>query len=321
MTGETMVESARDVPRVLAAVVNYERSDLTARTLEDLCAQNGVSRLELVAIDNASSQAGRAELARLADSRAATVQLDTNRGYGAACNVAIDIAARRAIQYVWLLNNDLRVPPEVLGLLLAEMDADPQCAAAAAVTVDDLTGRTVIGAGVTVHSRRGIAHHLYQDAPVSALPSRPYPTGAVEASCLLVRVDAAKRVGGFDEGYFMYWEDTDWSLRARRLGYSLTVVPSARVRHLVAASSPPAGKTELMLRNRIRFVRACGSTLDQVTFLGYFLSLWLPAYTVARLIPRFGLRRGVRIARSAVAWNVADAVGRRRWTIRRPAGS
>jgi GT2 family glycosyltransferase len=315
-----MTETKHDGPRVLAAVVNYERADLTGLAIADLRRQDAPDALEIAVIDSASSQADRAALAASAASSATMVQLETNQGYGRACNAALDLAARRHIPYVWLLNNDLRIPPETLGLLLTEIEADPRVAAAAAVTVEDATGDMVIGAGVTVLRRRAGVRHRYQGAPVSALPPHAYEADAVEASCLLVRTSVAQRIGGFDEGYFMYWEDTDWSLRARRLGYSLVVVPAARVRHLVAASSPPADKTAMMLRNRVRFVRACGSSLDQVIFLGYYVGLWLPAYALGRLIPGFGFRRGIAIAWSSVAWNVGDAIRRRRWMIRRPFG-
>ncbi len=114
----------------------------------------------------------------------------------------------------------------------------------------------------------------------------------------------------------MYWEDTEWSVRARSLGWRLRVVPAARVRHVVSVSTEPRERIELMIRNRIRFVRATGGWLVQAAFLVYFLAGWLPAYVVFRLAPRFGLHEALDVASRAVAWNVDDARARERWRLR-----
>jgi hypothetical protein len=71
-----------------------------------------------------------------------------------------------------------------------------------------------------------------------------------------------------------------------------------------------------MIRNRIRFVRVTGSGLDQAAFLAYFLLGWLPAFYIARLVPRFGLATATRIVRATVGWNVADAWRLRAWRLR-----
>lgn len=309
-----MVRLSVQRPLVLAAVVNYDRADLTERTVADLNAQSRSADMHVIAIDSGSSPEGRAEFERTLGPIAELVQLNVNAGYGAACNTAAGMASREGIPYLWLLNNDLWVPPDTLERLLDALTADPNLAAVAAVTVDP-TGRRILGAGVEVRMRRGIVRHLFQGARPEELPDAPFEVDALEGACMLVRVSAFREVGGFDERYFMYWEDADWSVRTRGAAYGLQVVPGARVRHFVASSSSQVLRTRLMLRNRVRFVRSCGSRLDQVTFLVSFAVIWLPAYTVARLVPRFGLVQGIRIAFESVAWNLRDAAAHGGWRI------
>jgi GT2 family glycosyltransferase len=119
-----------------------------------------------------------------------------------------------------------------------------------------------------------------------------------------------------DEGYFMYGEDVDWSIRARDAGFDLEVVPTARARHGWARSSQPADRLRYLLRNRVRLVRARGGLATNAAFAAYLFLGWLPAYAIGRLVPRLGLRTGLRLAIHPLAWNLGDAVRRRRWRLR-----
>lgn len=300
--------------RVLAAVINYEQVELTVATIASILA--AVSRPhELLVIDNGSSEAGRRGLRARLPNHVELITLPANGGFGLAGNVAIREAIQRRADYVWVLNNDLYVKVDPLPALCGVLDEDPLVAAAAPVTVDVADGRTVLGAGVDVRVARGRARHRYEGTPVSSLPTHPYTVDALEGACMLMRVSAIASVGGFDEGFFMYWEDTEWSVRARRAGYRLVVVPGSRVAHHVSMSSTPARRTALLLRNRVRFVRACGTAVEQLAFLAYYTVGWLPAYTVARLVPRFGLTRGLALALASIGWNVRDA-RRQGWSLK-----
>jgi GT2 family glycosyltransferase len=292
--------------RILAAVINHEQAELTAATVASFI--SAVSDpCELLVVDNGSSAAGLSDLrARLLD-QVEVLDLPENGGYGSACNAAIREAIRRDADYVWVLNNDLVVRDDPLPALLDVLESDPQVAAAVPVTVDMETGHTVLGAGVDLHIARGRARHRFEGDAVTRLPRDPYETDAVEGACMLIRSSAISSIGGFDEGFFMYWEDTEWSVRARRAGFRLVVVPRARVSHHVSMSSTPIDRMSLILRNRVRFVRACGTTGEQIAFLLYYAALWLPAYTLARLVPRFGLTKGLSVAFGSLAWNVRDA--------------
>jgi GT2 family glycosyltransferase len=131
----------------------------------------------------------------------------------------------------------------------------------------------------------------------------------------MVRLDAAAQLGPLDEGFFMYWEDTEWSCRAIRSRWGLMIDPRAHVWHRVSQSSEPAERIEMMIRNRIRFVRMTASRPRQAIFMTYMLSGWLPAYLVFRLAPRLGVRAGLGLIGRAVRWNLEDA-RRHGWDLR-----
>ncbi len=199
---------------------------------------------------------------------------------------------------------------------MAHLEASPRTAAAGAVTVDLETGALVLGAGMDLSLWRSRVRNRYAGARVEQLPGSPYEVDVIAAACVLVRISALRDIGGMDEGYFMYGEDVDWSFRASAAGYALDIVPAARVRHGWAQSSRPEDRLRYIMRNRVRMMRIHGTTAVQAAFMGYFLFGWLPAYTVARLVPRFGLGRGLRLAVSPLIWNMRDAIRRGRWRLR-----
>ncbi|HYI23406.1 MAG TPA: glycosyltransferase family 2 protein [Candidatus Limnocylindrales bacterium] len=301
--------------QVLAVVVNFNGAGMTARTVETLAAQTKRRALRVLVIDNGSSAADVAELERRIAGQADLLGWPRNRGYAAACNAASRIAAESGIPYVWWLNNDLELEPGALEALLAHLEASPRTAAAGAVTVDLPTGTKVLGAGMDLSLWRSRVRNRYAGAKVEQLPNRPHGVDVLQGACVLVRIRSLRDIGGMDEGYFMYGEDVDWSVRARAAGYALDIVPAARVRHGWAQSSRPDDRLRYIMRNRVRMMRIHGSPQVQAAFIVYFVFAWLPAYTVGRLIPRFGLDRGLRLALSPLIWNMRDAIRRGQWRL------
>ncbi len=307
---------ARSRPRVLAAFVNHNGAAMTAAAVASLFEQRGVTEVRAIVVDNGSSAADIALLKAMPNAGTSIVQLERNRGYAAACNVASQLATESAADYVWWLNNDVLIEAGALDALVRHLDLTPRAAAAAAVTVDWETGERVLGAGMDLTLWRSSVRNRHEDVALGDLPAESFSVAVLPATCVLVRVDALRVIGGIDEGYFMYGEDVDWSVRARNAGYTLDVVPVARVRHARGRSSSSTDRVAWIMRARIRLIRARGSLATQPVFLLYYGLLWLPAYTVGRLVPRFGLRAGLHLAADPLVWNVRDAVRRRRWRLR-----
>jgi GT2 family glycosyltransferase len=81
------------------------------------------------------------------------------------------------------------------------------------------------------------AYKLLRERPVSDLPASPYEVFAPPGAAPLCRRAVMEELGGYDERFFLYYEDVDLSWRARLAGYRALVVPGARVVHLGGASS------------------------------------------------------------------------------------
>lgn len=293
-------------PRIVAVVATHgpRGVPLVRRAVESLVRQTGPFSLAVVVVDDGSGPDVTRLLAAQLPPQVELVELPANGGYGAACNVGVRRALDTGSAYVWLLNNDIEMEDGTLARLVAALERRPRLAAAGPVMISaDLPPR-VLGAGMTVHLMRGRVRHLHEGAPLGQLPVEPFGVAGIEGSALLIRAAALREVGGMDERYWMYWEDVDWSVRARRAGWQLAIVPKARVRHLVAQSTSRERRTEMLILNRIRFVELVGSSSDRLVFRLYFLVGWLPAYTMFRLVPRMGLVPALALAARAAraAW-------------------
>lgn len=179
----------------------------------------------------------------------AVVITGENRGFGYGCNRCLE---RIETEYTLLLNSDARLGPESLSLLVEYLDGNP--AAAGVQPIVRLWGWKPVTAS------RGVFLTPYGEAWDSGFmrlepffPADPFQVPAITAAVALWRTDALRSTGGFDEGFFMYFEDADLSLRAGAAGWKLAVLPSAGAEHMIGASSTrrEAGLWELSSSMRI----------------------------------------------------------------------
>jgi len=220
---------------VRVVVVNWRRPDETLDCLASLAAA-GVDEAAVVVVDNGS---GDESIPRIeaAFPGVAIVRLPQNRGFAGGANAGIERALEAGARAILLLNNDAQVAPDFLAPLLEAMNSGRIAAVCGAVFRADRPEALDCAYADVVFGWR----YPVQIFGVNALPSdgfdRRQQVGAVIACCVLLRSEAIRRVGIFDEAYFAYHEDIDWSLRARAAGYRLLFEPYSRVFHSGQAST------------------------------------------------------------------------------------
>ena len=192
--------------------------------------------VETIVVDNQSGD-GSPDAVRSAFPGVRLLQNPENRGFAKAVNRGV---AEARAPLVLLLNSDAQLQKGALPRLVAELEARKDVA---------LVGPRILGEGGAELSfgpepsflsewrqRRLVRGSQGREksitAEVESLTSRPSEPGWISAACCLVRKDALDAVGGLDEGFFLYEEDVDLSLRLRRAGYGLLFVPDALVFHL-----------------------------------------------------------------------------------------
>ena len=229
------VGTAAGTPQLSVVVVNFCQWRNTARLTRQLRRCEAVRRgaAEVVIVDNHSPR--KRVAATLAGLSGVSVHFsDTNEGFARAVNRGTHLSRG---EWVLLLNPDVSVPDGflddvldaaqrwpavdsrcgVVGFQLRNRDGSRQASAGRFPTLL----RTAAGM-LLPRSRRKCDHQaLAGRAPV------PWVTGG----CLLVRRDCYEGLGGLDEGFFLYYEDVDFCLRARAAGWSIWYDPALQVKH------------------------------------------------------------------------------------------
>jgi len=296
------------VRTVTVVVLGWNGLALTRATLDSLrrCSVPEDWRLHVMLVDNASSDGSPAAIADEFP-EVELVALPENRRFAGGNNVGIARALEDGSDAVMLLNNDVQADPGLIEKLLAALAERPGAGAAAPLIYHaaptDLIwyagGRCEVDLAHTAH--RGIRerdHGQYR-----AVEETGYLTGC----CLLATAEAWRKVGLLDEGYFIYAEDADWSLRARRAGYRLLFVPTARLWHEVSASSGGAvnpWKIYQRLRANARLFSRHARGFEVLTWPLAFLAQQLALGAVL-------LARGQLAAAAAVPRALLDAVSGR----------
>ncbi len=228
---------ARDLSIV---IVTYNSRAVIEPCLASIAAAAGRLAVAVTVVDNASTD-GTPDL--LADRAELTlVRNQKNLGFAAACNIGIRLGRERA---VLLLNPDTIATPTAFERLVAGLDRSPAVGLAGPTIVNQMNGtpRPPVSAAPTLGwlfrrftAARYLPHRRSTPAWRAAAET-PLGAGYLNGACLLVRREMFEQIGGLDEGYFMYWEDMEYSRRALARGWKLLWTSPATVYHARARGS------------------------------------------------------------------------------------
>jgi len=238
-------------PGVAAILVNYNAGGELARALRSIADEMAGHAWEAIVVDNASTDGSAASV----DAFAPTVRLLRNAAnVGFARGVNQGLAASTA-PLVLIMNPDCRLVAGAVATLRGILDARPDCAIAgprilnpdgsvqgsARGDPDMLTGlfgRTTMLRRLVpflpVAKRNVVAEDAIRSGEESVI------VDWVSGACMLARRGALNTVHGFDERFFLYWEDADLCRRLRARGYRVRYVPGASAIHRVGQSSRTA---------------------------------------------------------------------------------
>jgi GT2 family glycosyltransferase len=240
-------------PRLVIAIVNYRGANLTIGCLRSLVAEvAGQDRFQVVVADNHSGDGSAEQIAAAVEAEgwqgwATVLPLEKNGGYAFGNNAVIRNCLRGSEKpdYILLLNPDTAIRPGAIGALLRFAETHRE-AGIFGSRLESEDG-TVQQSAFRFHSLLGEFDNYLRLGLVSKLLQRwsghppqseePFRADWVAGASMLLRTRMLEEIGLLDEGYFLYFEEVDFCLRAARAGWSCWYVPSSRVVHLRGQST------------------------------------------------------------------------------------
>lgn len=257
--------------KVSAIVVNRDGGPLLRAAVESLLGQDVAGGLEVIVVDNGSTDGSHEVVEARFAGRVTVVRNGENLGFGAANNVGI--RASRG-EFVLLLNNDAEAAPGCVAALVRAA-ADPRVGMVAPKVLDHATRRRIDTVGHLVFPdglNRGRGRLEPDTGQYDGCRTALFPSGAAA----LFRRATLDDVGLFDESFFLYGEDADLGLRARRAGWECAFAPDAVAYHHYSrtAGAHSSLKAFHVERNRVWVL---------VKLFPWTAVLLSPAWTAARL--------------------------------------
>ena len=294
---ESQIAAPIAVEKVSVIFVNYNSGRFLAESILNLRSLSG--ELEIVVVDNGSTDKSAGYLR--SDSSVKLICVGENVGFGSAANIGARIATAK---YLLFLNPDAFPLPGTIAKMAGHLDVVSGCGACGAFIVD-FQGREQNGGRrcdpSLLRSLGKAASSVFPrlrlptfDLTLDPLPNSPTPVDAVSGSCMMVRAQVHQEIGGFDEMFFLHFEDLDYCRRTRDAGWGVEFLPTAPAFHYQGGSvgvpkTVMATHKQMSLR---RYLRKFSQSTPII--LGLQMSVLLIIERVGLLILRInqGMRSG-----------------------------
>ena len=238
-------------PKVFVVVLCFNGVDLTVGCLDSIQKQD-YPNVEVVIVDNGSTD-GTVLTITEKFPQVQIVQNHENLGYALGNNKGIDYALDAKSEAVFLVNNDTRLQETCISNLMKTIHENPKIGIVGPMVYTWEGNKTISSAGGLVDWR--MAHAV--NVGMGERDEGQYPGRCVDFinGCgMLVTREAIERVDRLDPKFFMYWEETDWCLRAKKSGFKVYFEPSAVMEHKASILSTELGPTTLYYMTRNRFL-------------------------------------------------------------------
>ncbi len=260
--------SERGLPQMLVVIVNYRTGPLVVDCLQSLQDEvRAMPELRAIVVDNASGDLSSTIIELAIRERgwsdwAGLIDAPSNGGFAYGNNRAIELSFRweNPPDLIWLLNPDTIVRPGAARSMAEFMQSHGQVGIAGtsierengvlwpfAFRFPTILSEVERGARLRLVSRALSSYSVFRQ-----MTSQAEVVDWVSGASMVVRREVFEDIGLMDEAYFLYCEETDFCLQARRSGWECWYVPQARVMHIAGQSTGVTG-TQAVVRRLPRY--------------------------------------------------------------------
>ena len=253
--------------------------------------------VECLVVDNGSRDGTEKAIKnyKLANMKYKFIQSGANLGFAGGNNVGIKDALKRGADYVVLLNNDLILSEDLVIKLVDYMEESPDVGLASPKMYfakgyefhkdrykEPEKGKVFWYAGGLIDKNNVYSTHRGVDEVDHGQYDKTEETGFANGATVIIRKEVFKKIGFLDASFFLYWEDADFSQRARRAGFKVMYFPKTHIWHKVSASTGGSGSPTndyFLTRNRFYFALRYSSFRTKLAVLRDTIRLILAGRT------------------------------------------
>ncbi len=287
-------------PLVSIITINYDQPEVTAAMLRSLSLLN-YKNWEVIVVDNASPQHSSIGLKKDFPF-IKHISSPANLGFAGGNNIGLHYAKG---DYIFFLNNDTEVTPDLVSVLVSYLQTHPECGIACPKIKYYHTPDTIQYAGaVGLHpltSRSYDIGYMQKDkGQFNDIRKTDLPNGAA----MMIPNSLIKKVGQMSEMFFLYYEELDWASRFKKEGYSVDYVGTTEVFHkesLATGKNSPF-KTFYLYRNRFLYIRRNYKGIKLLVASSFFVMISTPVHIIKHLAKKeWGHAKAIL---RALWWNI-----------------
>jgi len=225
--------------KIAVIIVNWKKHDFTLKCIESLL-NSSYTNFKIILVDNECQNGVLDELRK--NEKIHIIKNENNEGFARANNQGIRYSLKNGFDYVLLLNNDTVIKSDLLELLIKQSNNLNQKIIQPLILNYD--GSEIWNAGGTINNFFGTFRTLKKGESFKNFKSISNFTNWFTGCCVLLKTEIFNDVGYFDERFFAYYEDVDFSIRLKSNGYKIALMNDSYLQHFGSASSKSANNYE-----------------------------------------------------------------------------
>jgi GT2 family glycosyltransferase len=270
-------------PEVLAVIVNWNGKD---DVLECLGSLKKVSypkeKFRILVVDNGSSDGSNTAISKIHPD-VFLLNNPKNQGYVRAVNQGIKQGLDWNVEYVWICNNDIVVNEDVLANLVETGQIDAQIGVVAPVIYSYGEPQKIDNTGYKINFWIGRLKKLKYKKDIFSDPQFLMADVDTNLGCSnIIKTSLIRTIGMLKPIYNIYFEETDFNVRARRSGFRVVIARKAKVWHKTAATMDKFlfRRAYLLLRNLLIFEILNAKFKHLIVFIPYYIFVHLPYFLI-----------------------------------------
>jgi len=156
-------------------------------------------------------------------------------GYGGSCNTGVRFLLKRQVDYLMIMNNDLEIDRLCLENLIAylENSSKEEAIGPRIYSFNNKDLYQEFGSYVNILMAKTITKWSHEKTG-NNLSITPYGVKKLPGACMFLKANLFKKIGFFDNSFFLYFVDTDWAKRVEKMNIKMTIIPDAKAYHKIS---------------------------------------------------------------------------------------